>query len=320
MAAALALAAASGRAAEPTLQEQAQALRATPPSPEALFRLKQDMGAERFKTLNREVAQQVLRPPGGLKPGERATCDPAGQRLVDLTYLAVITEDEAQWRTRMAEVVAALDKRAALQAAASERVERALGAASIAADPFRAELARRVGKDQFVRTTLPDLSPAGGWADGMSAPVRHYLNTFAITEMCAADRDNTDWLKAELRRRGWPLISRDGKTADQQAWLLVQHADHDPAWQAEVLGQLAELTAKGETNPKNYAYLFDRVAMKHGGPQRYGTQGHCVGTRDWRPFDDEAGDLDARRTSVGLPSEAEYIAGAKALCFKADGA
>jgi hypothetical protein len=45
-----------------------------------------------------------------------------------------------------------------------------------------------------------------------------------------------------------------------------------------------------------------------------------VGVADWRPFDDEPGDLDARRASVGLPPEAEYVAGIKKLCQKADGA
>lgn len=138
--------------------------------------------------------------------------------------------------------------------------------------------------------------------------------------MCGVDQDNTAWLKGEIARRGWPRISRDGKDADNQAWLLVQHADLDPAWQAQILALLTALAPKGETNPKNYAYLFDRVAMKHGGPQRYGTQGRCIGTGQWRPDDDEPGDLDARRATVGLPSETEYVAMVKTLCQKGDGA
>ena len=176
-----------------------------------------------------------------------------------------------------------------------------------------------MGRDQFARTTLPDMSPPGGWADGVNEPVRRYLNALVLAEMCAIDHDNTAWLKAEIARRGWPTISRYGKEADNQAWLLVQHADQDPAWQAQILVQLTELAPKGETNVKNYAYLFDRVAMKHGGPQRYGTQGHCVGAGEWRADDGEPGDLDARRKSVGLPSEADYIAVFKTICQKADG-
>lgn len=317
------LAASLAHAAEPSLPDRAKALIAAPLAPDALFRLKQDLGAERFKALNGEVMRQAFPELARAQPGERVAvtgCNPAIQRLIALMQMAAGTDDETQWRTRMAEADGALKRRAALSQAADRRTEEAIGKSGAASDPWRAELARRVGRDQFVRSTLPDLTPPGGWTDGVSAPVRQYLNAAALAEMCAVDRDDTAWLQAEIARRGWPTISRDGKDADQQAWLLVQHADHDPAWQAEILAQLAELAPKGETNPKNYAYLFDRVAMKHGGPQRYGTQGHCVGVGQWRPFDDEPGDLDARRKSVGLPSEADYIAVFKTICQKADGA
>jgi hypothetical protein len=317
------LTAAVGQAAEPTLQDQAKALMAKPPSSDGVFRLKQDIGAEQFKLLNSEILRQAMHLPAALKSDERVSVscgaiDPDGERLSALFSLAAATEDEAQWRARLEEAQGALKKRTALSEA-SKFAEDALRTSGAAADPWRAELARRVDRDQFVRTSTPDLSPPGGWFDGVSAPVRQYLNVLAFADWCAVDVDNTAWLKGEIARRGWPRISRDGKEADQQAWLLVQHADHDPTWQAQVLAKLAELAPKGETNPKNYAYLFDRVAMKRGGPQRYGTQGHCIAVGEWRPFDDEPGDLDARRASVGLPAEADYISGFKTRCFKADG-
>jgi hypothetical protein len=317
------LAVAFAQAAEPTLQEQARALLAKPPSSDKLFRLKQTLGAERLKALNGEVMKQAFPELAQAKPGERvmiSTCNPTVQRMTALIQLAGATDDEAQWRARMGEVDGAFKKRAALSDAADTQAEAALSKSGAVKDPWRAELGRRVSRDQFVRTTVPDLSPPGGWTDGVSAPVRQYLNLWAISEMCVVDRGDTAWLKGEIARRGWPTISRDGKDADNQAWLLVQHADLDPAWQAQMLAMLTELAPKGETNQKNYAYLFDRVAMKHGGPQRYGTQGHCVGPGTWRPDDDEPGDLDARRATVGLPSEADYIAVFKTICQKGDGA
>jgi hypothetical protein len=312
------LAASLAQAAEPTLQDQAKALLAKPPAPDELFRLKQQMGAERFKALNSEVVKQAL----PSKPGERAyiCANPEGWRLSGLIRLALATDDPDQWRIRTEETGAAFKKRAALQAAANEKAEQALRASGASSDPWRTELARRVARDQFARATLPNMSPPGGWADRVSEPVRQYLNDTAAVEMCAVDLDNTAWLKAGLARRGWPTISRDGKDADNQAFLLVQHADMDPVWQAQVLAQLTDLAPKGETNVKNYAYLFDRVAMKHGGPQRYGTQGRCVGPGTWRPDEDEPGDLDARRAKVGLPTEADYIAVFKTICQRADGA
>jgi hypothetical protein len=249
-----------------------------------------------------------------------STCKPDVQRMTALIQLAGATDDEAQWRARMGEADGALKRRAVLSEAADKKTEEALSKSGAGADPWRAELGRRVGRDQFVRSTLPDLSPPGGWADGVSAPVRQYLNIWASAEMCVIDQGDTAWLKGEIARRGWPTISRAGKEADHQAWLLVQHADLDPAWQAQILATLTDLAPKGETNQKNYAYLFDRVAMKHGGPQRYGTQGRCVGPGTWRPDDDEPGDLDARRATAGLPSEADYIAVFKTICQKGDGA
>jgi hypothetical protein len=318
------LAASFAQAAEPTLQEQARALLAKPPSPDELFRLKQTLGAEQFKALSYQVFKVIYSLPD-TKPGERievpsCSADPTKVRFQALTQLAAATDDDGQWRARLAEADGALKKRAALDAAATERTEKALRASSTASDPWRTELARRVGQDQFDRSTWPAMTPPGGWTDGVSAPVLQYLSSLAIADTCVADRDNTAWLKGEIARRGWPTISREGKDADNQAWLLVQHADHDPAWQAQILAQLTELAPKGETNQKNYAYLFDRVAMKHGGPQRYGTQGRCVGAGVWRPDDDEPGDLDARRAAVGLPSEADYIAVFKTICQKDQGA
>lgn len=322
--AAAALTASPGSTAEPTLQDQASGLIARPPSAADLYRLKRTLGADRFKALADAVRQEVFPRPSNAKPDERVMApacvvDPAGQRLVGLVQLAEATDDEAHWRARMDEADGALKAWAALREAAALRTEQALKASTPPPDAWHAELARRVGRDQFIRTTAPGFSPPGGWADGVSPPVHEYLRMLAGAEMCAVDRDNTAWLKVEIARRGWPRISSDGGVADRQAWLLVQHADHDPAWQTQVLRLLDELKDEGETNPKTYAYLFDRVAMKHGGPQRYGTQGHCTGAGAWRPFDDEPGDLDARRKSVGLPSEADYIAGFKTICFQADG-
>lgn len=58
---------------------------------------------------------------------------------------------------------------------------------------------------------------------------------------------------------------------------------------------------------KNYALLFDRVALHEHRPQRYGTQfgdgrGGCLAVQ---PVEDHAG-IDARRHAVGLDTLAEY--------------
>ena len=120
------------------------------------------------------------------------------------------------------------------------------------------------------------------------------------------DLKNTSDLKDLLKLYHWFKISDFGKKADNQAWLLVQHADLDSAFQKEVLIILEQLFPLNETNPSNYAYLYDRVATSWGNPserklQRYGTQGKCIGPGTWEALASEDPDkLDQRRASVGL--------------------
>src|SRR5262249_24761475 len=88
-----------------------------------------------------------------------------------------------------------------------------------------------------------------------------------------------------------------GEKADLQAWVLVQHADRDRAFQQEVLAILSTLYASGETSADNYANLYDRVAHNSGKPQRYGTQGGCVGPGEYETYEIE----DPANVEVILP-------------------
>lgn len=120
-------------------------------------------------------------------------------------------------------------------------------------------------------------------------------------------RRNADWLKRVLARIGWFDISRYGAEASQAAWLIVQHADHDRAWQAQVLADLAPRVARGDMQRTYYAYLVDRVAVGAGQPQTYGTQGRCQGRGNLEllPVVDRD-NLDRRRAEMGLDSIADY--------------
>ena len=127
-----------------------------------------------------------------------------------------------------------------------------------------------------------------------------------VSRFQAIDAANTNDLKELLKIYGWFKISEFGKSSDQNAWLLVQHADQDVAFQKEVLQKLEALHPEAETSPKNYAYLFDRVASNEKRPQRYGTQGRCVGPGKWEPHTIENPDrVEELRKAVGLdPLEA----------------
>ena len=60
------------------------------------------------------------------------------------------------------------------------------------------------------------------------------------------------------------------------AWIIVQHADHDPDFQEEMLKKLPFNTL-GKKAMKNRSYLIDRVNVNRGKKQYYGTQARNVG-------------------------------------------
>ena len=121
------------------------------------------------------------------------------------------------------------------------------------------------------------------------------------------DRKNTERLKELLKENNWPMISVYEKDVCLAAWLLVQHADHDTAFQKEILGKLQALP-KGEVELQNIAYLEDRVLVNSGHLQKYGSQlgPGPNGVAIPRPIDDEA-HVDERRAAMGMMTLAKYI-------------
>ncbi|MPY66755.1 hypothetical protein F8S09_08630 [Deinococcus sp. SDU3-2] len=119
----------------------------------------------------------------------------------------------------------------------------------------------------------------------------------------AFDTESTRVLRAVVTREGWPGRSRVGEEGATAAFLLAQHSP-DLAFQREVLARL-HAQPPGEADPAHAAFLHDRICIREGRPQRYGTQ---VGP-DGQPFPLEPGDVDARRAGVGLEPLAEYLTG-----------
>jgi hypothetical protein len=120
------------------------------------------------------------------------------------------------------------------------------------------------------------------------------------------DARNTARMRAIVRARGWPGRSMVGEDGAHAAWLLVQHADADPAFQRTCLGLLGEAVRAGEAGAADHAYLTDRVLLAEGRPQRYGTQFTFAGGA-WRPSPLADPDrVDERRREVGLPSLDDY--------------
>ena len=120
---------------------------------------------------------------------------------------------------------------------------------------------------------------------------------------------NAGELRKIIAEIGYPTAAKVGPEASRAAWVVVQHAIGHPALLRRCATLLAEAVNDGEADPLPLAYLTDRIAVREGRPQRYGTQ------FDW----DESGQLSpnpcddpdrvaARRLSLGLPSLAEATA------------
>jgi hypothetical protein len=157
-----------------------------------------------------------------------------------------------------------------------EAFEKSLGDAAL-----RKELLELVAKDQAARAK----------ADNRNDVVM------------ALDKETAARMKDIVAKHGWPgksLVHVDGAHA---AWMLVQHADSEPAFQKDCLAKMEPLVQTGEVSGQDFAYLFDRVAVNAGKPQRYGTQFGDDG--ELAPLEDSA-NVDARRKAVGLGTLVEY--------------
>jgi hypothetical protein len=60
------------------------------------------------------------------------------------------------------------------------------------------------------------------------------------------DEDSTRWLADVVSARGWPGRTMAGEDGAAAAWLLAQHADHDPARQQTVLEALRGAAGQGK--------------------------------------------------------------------------
>jgi hypothetical protein len=128
----------------------------------------------------------------------------------------------------------------------------------------------------------------------------------ALAEMMALDARHTARLKQIVDASGWPDSSLVGEKAAHAAWLLVQHADADPAFQRRCLDLMARLPP-GQVSAKDVAYLTDRVLLAEGKPQRFGTQFEKDAAGKWVPKKlEDPEHVDERRRDAGLIPLADY--------------
>jgi hypothetical protein len=182
---------------------------------------------------------------------------------------------------------------------------------------LRAKLANMAALDQLARAIL-----AGPQLRELAADDRQILDHALTARLKEVDAMNRVTLSALVKTHGWFTIDRYGAQTDHDAWLIVQHADADPDFQRQMLTLLEPLAARGATDPKNFAYLFDRVAVSWNDSsqrklQRFGTQGQCSGPGAWEPLPVEDPEhLEERRAQAGLEPMTTYKAYFRDVCVE----
>ena len=119
-------------------------------------------------------------------------------------------------------------------------------------------------------------------------------------ELRRRDLEAKIYLADYLDAAPWPDAAKVGEPAARAAWLIAQHADRDPAFQARALKALETPRAR-EGLDRDYAFLYDRVMVATGGQQRFGTQTICVAHRASIAPVEEPSMLDVRRARLRLP-------------------
>ena len=156
----------------------------------------------------------------------------------------------------------------------------------------RMQLEARGRSDQDVREGFG----VGGTVDSSQA-----------VAMMATDSANVKWLKAYVERWGWPTVEQVGREAVEAAFLIVQHAVHDTAFMRAMLPRVEQAYRRGDLDGGAFAMLVDRVEVKAGRPQIYGTQLSLV-DGEW-VLDSilDSARVDERRRDVGLPPLGTYL-------------
>ncbi len=168
-------------------------------------------------------------------------------------------------------------------------------------------LNRFASADQQIRAEWDALQQDARATDADKAALQERMRTI--------DATNLKQVQEIIDVCGWPK----DKKASHTAWLLVQHADSDIAFQKKAKDLLEASVMAGIGAPSDLAYLADRIASNENRPQEYGTQftqtDRC--TLKLLPVDDIE-QVKRRRQAIGLPSMEEYEAEGRRRSIPAD--
>lgn len=100
-----------------------------------------------------------------------------------------------------------------------------------------------------------------------------------------------------------------GESGSRNFWMIVQHSDHNPEFQKEVLKEMKKEVDKQNAISSDYGFLFDRVNLNTGQSQIYGTQ-VTYNMNNGQAYPKKLEDsinVNQRRKSIGLEPIEEYL-------------
>ena len=100
-----------------------------------------------------------------------------------------------------------------------------------------------------------------------------------------------------------------GEEGSLNFWLIVQHSDHNPEFQREILEKMKVEVEKGNADSRNYGLLVDRVKLNTGQAQIYGTQ-VAYNMEICQAYPKKLADsinVNKRRKEIGLEPLEEYL-------------
>jgi hypothetical protein len=166
--------------------------------------------------------------------------------------------------------------------------------------PLQAELRAVLEDDQKYRRRISYIEETYG----RDSPQRRDLSNTIHQK----DAENQAKVKAILDQRGWlgpDIVGDDGSMA---LFLVIQH-DTDLKTQEKYLPMLREAVKGKKARGSQLALLEDRVALREGRRQTYGSQisfNQKTGKYYVESLDDPD-NVDSRRATIGLRLLAEYV-------------
>ena len=120
-------------------------------------------------------------------------------------------------------------------------------------------------------------------------------------EMANLHNSNAERLDTIIDIIGFPTVDKIGNEAAYAAWLVIQHSIGKPEFMKKCTLLLEKAVKENKADPRNLAYLTDRIATFENKPQLYGTQFDWDENGELSPnhFDDLK-KVNQRRKSIGL--------------------